>query len=89
MVRYRMISHTDVRRLPMIRARIQHWHGGNKPPVPEAVKGSDGNWWVDIEDLVDFVAKHGPMIVSPPTKPPQPECWFIWYNGGASRFTQS
>ena len=79
----------------MITAVIANWSGLDidKPPVPEAVLhdvvGMPFYYTVDIEDLAAFIKKHGAMIISPPGKSPYSEGWFIWYNHGSSRFTQS
>lgn len=45
--------------------------------------------FVEINSLEEFIAKYGPMIISPPGFHPYPEGWFAWYNNGKSRFGQS
>jgi hypothetical protein len=80
-------------------AVIYNWRGGDNPPVPEAVRqvgpfpsasGVDKvHYTVEIDDLAAFIEKHGPMIVSPPGSHPYQQGWFIWFNGGSSRFSQA
>lgn len=77
-----------------MKCRIGHFYnGGDKPPVPEAVRVDDPSngkfWWeVEIDDLFEFAKKHGALRIHPPGFFPHREGWFVWVTSADGAFSQ-
>ena len=73
-----MMTEADLLENTPMKVKILHYYG-SQPPVPEAVLADTGAkmvnqpvYEVEIPEggLLDFVEKHGSIILSPPSKTP-------------------
>lgn len=71
--------------------RLGHFYGYNIN-IPGAIERKAANslsyYEIEIDNIIEFVEKYGPVILSPPGKPPFTEGWFIWITDSSGRFVQ-
>lgn len=76
-----------------MKCRIMHFYG-HEISIPGAVKCDPPDnkyapWYeIEINDILDFIQKYGPVVISPPGKDPFADGWFIWITDHTGKFVQ-